>query len=383
MTLEGAINFNETNDYIIYTMNSATTGQYGVVLPKNTVNTLNMLIDLHMKDSFDGVSSGTKTKEQLVQEISDEYLKLKTKYNNAMLVMPVIDSNVYKNAVINSDKQKMFDIEKGIAAITSELYKKLIESGVDKQKIDQKIIIVEKTAEDNNYINWLKEQMPNPNFVEGVKLEEKTEEIFNPFMPTNDIFGAPINNNEVKVESPAATASSTNIFDAQAVQPVAPEVTPVVPVESVANENIPTGIVNSEVPGGNVDIFGTPLNQTNIQPEPPVVPVTQPTEVFATNTNVAPVQTPVEPVVSTPQPSVEAPKPVESAPLEGTMTFSTIANPTVNDVNSTNSETDSSNNVIENKSKGFANLLILLVILVGVTLASIELGKFLYSVYGA
>ena len=33
-------------------------------------------------------------------------------------------------------------------------------------------------------------------------------------------------------------------------------------------------------------------------------------------------------------------------------------------------------------SKGIANLLILLVILVGVTLASIELGKFLYNVYG-
>ena len=46
MTLEGAINLNETNDYIIYTMNSVTSGQYGVVIPKNTNLTMNMLVDV-------------------------------------------------------------------------------------------------------------------------------------------------------------------------------------------------------------------------------------------------------------------------------------------------------------------------------------------------
>ena len=39
------------SDYIIYTMNSATTGQYCMVLPKNIGSTLNMLIDLHMKNN--------------------------------------------------------------------------------------------------------------------------------------------------------------------------------------------------------------------------------------------------------------------------------------------------------------------------------------------
>ena len=37
---------------------------------------------------------------------------------------------------------------------------------------------------------------------------------------------------------------------------------------------------------------------------------------------------------------------------------------------------------MEKKSNGFVNLAILLVILVGVTLVSIELGKFLYNTYG-
>ena len=59
MTLEGAININETDSYIIYTMNSVTTGQYGVVVPKNVTGTLNMLVDLHMKSSFDGVINGS------------------------------------------------------------------------------------------------------------------------------------------------------------------------------------------------------------------------------------------------------------------------------------------------------------------------------------
>ena len=37
---------------------------------------------------------------------------------------------------------------------------------------------------------------------------------------------------------------------------------------------------------------------------------------------------------------------------------------------------------VTKKSNGFVNLAILLVILVGVTLVSIELGKFLYNTYG-
>ena len=129
MTLEGAINLNETTDYIIYTMNSVTTGQYGVVVPKNINGTLNMLVDLHMKGLFDGVSNGTKTKDELVNLITEEYNKLKTKYAEGMLVMPMIDEANFNNTIATGDKQKMFDEVKKIGAITSELYKKLTEAG--------------------------------------------------------------------------------------------------------------------------------------------------------------------------------------------------------------------------------------------------------------
>ena len=72
MTLEGAINFNDTNEYTIYTMNSASAGQYCVVLPKNNNGMYNMLVDLHMKGLFDQVNAGAKTKDDLVGEINTE-----------------------------------------------------------------------------------------------------------------------------------------------------------------------------------------------------------------------------------------------------------------------------------------------------------------------
>ena len=103
MTLEGAVSINETESYSVYTMNSVNTGQYGVVVPKNIVSTLNMLVDLHMKNSFDETSKGIKTKDQLVALITDEYNKLCVKYPNSMLVIPMVDEELYKNAILNND----------------------------------------------------------------------------------------------------------------------------------------------------------------------------------------------------------------------------------------------------------------------------------------
>ena len=154
MTLNGANVFFDTTDYTIYTMNSVNTGRYCVVLPKNNNGTYNMLVDLHMQNAFDSVSNGSKTKEQLVEEIKNEYMGVKTKYNDGILVLPMIDENLYANAVITNDKQKMFDKVKKIGAITSEIYKKLTDDGIDKQKIDQKIIIIIKNNDDINNITF-------------------------------------------------------------------------------------------------------------------------------------------------------------------------------------------------------------------------------------
>lgn len=351
MTLEGAINLSEANDYIVYTMNSATTGQYGIVVPKNIVGTLNMLVDLHMKSSFDGVSNGSKTKEQLVSEITEEYNKLKTKYTDGMLVMPVIDEGGFQTIVNTGDKQKMFDEVKKIGAITSELYKKLTEQGVDKQKIDQKIIIVEKSVEDEKFVNWLKEQSNMANFVDGFKYSElnPVQEVVNPFIGGDSIFGpAPV---QQQVVTPVL--EQTVSIPVMPVENVVPAAQPTVNQTS----NIGVDLFSNTTMGQNTSVASTPVQSTPVQPAPVPVAVEQ-------------------------QPVVEGPKPVDAAMLEGTIAFTPIPNHPNNQVDGvpTNGQ-----EVVENpkNNKGFANLLIIVVILIGVTIASIELGKYLYSVYGA
>lgn len=415
MTLEGAINLNETNDYVVYTMNSITTGQYGVVVPKNVNGTLNMLVDLHMKGSFDGVSTGVMTKEQLVSLIDDEYNKLKVKYADGMLVMPMIDEVVFQNTVLTGDKQKMFDEVKKIGAITSELYKKLTDSGVDKQKIDQKIIIVEKNAEDEKFVLWLKEQMPN--FVDGILYSELgTVQANVDTVASAGLFGAPVSMEEQKNESavtpvvptpasvePVVTQQEVvqpGVFDASTqinvggifdnVAPTVSEValeTPVAPVESVV-QVVPEVVAEAPV---------EPV--VPVAPEIAVQPVVTPAEqsqnngvnLFETTQMSQPVQnvetvnnvvTSTAPVASESAPVVEGPKPVESAMLEGTIAFTPIPNHP-NNVTEPVANVESPVEDTKKGSKGFVNLAILLVVLVGVTLISIELGKYLYDVYGA
>lgn len=382
MTLEGAIKFHEADGYIVYTMNSATTGQYCVVLPKNGSGVMNMLVDLHMKGLFDSVSSGTKTKEQLVEEVGKEYLNVKEKYSNAMLVLPMIEEVGLQSAVQNNDKQKMFDEVKKIGAITSEIYKKLTDSGVEKQNIDQKIIIVEKQDNDVKFVAWLKEQMPN--FVDGVhysELEPKVAPV-NPFMD-NAVTGSDSNSvtTEPVVENPIPSGSS--IFD-NAVSSTSVESNPVPSVTPVPEPVVSTPSLEN----ANVDIFGIPTSVNGVASPTPSV---NPESVVASSTSVDPFVTvapasPVPTVVPEATPTavtdVPQPQPVNNVGLEGTTTFSPIPNLTpVAENNST--VTEEENPEQKNGSKGFVNLIILLVVLVGVTIASVELGKFLYSVYGA
>lgn len=325
MTLSGANTLRETNDYIIYTMNSVATGQYGVVVPKNVSGILNMLVDLHMKNSFDCVVNGSKTKEELISEITEEYTKLKNKYVDGMLVMPMIDETNYQAIVNNGDKQKMFDEVKKIGAITSELYKKLTESGINRQSIDQKIIIVEKDSFDERFVNWLKEQNNMNNFVDGVKYNEIgiSEVNANPFVNAgNNLFGPQVDN-----------SANNNLFASN-----------VTSTQSVVSKPIQN-----------------------------VTPVSQDSSVNNVNTAMGAI------VVNQGQ-AVEGPRPVQGATLDGTITFNPISEQQGN-VDVSSGESTSSD--LAKKSNGFVNLLILAVVLVGVTIVSIELGKYLYSVYGA
>ena len=381
MKLEGANAFSENNLFTIYTVNSMTSGEYAVVMPKEVMGTVNMLIDFHQKSFFDNLISGSKTKDDLMKVLEGEYNFIKNTYANFMLVLPMFDENSYISIVNSKDKQKMFDEVKKIGAITSEVYKKVTESGFNAQNIDQKIIVLEKTNEDTSFVEWLKEQMPN--FVEGLKYQEVKQEAVNPCMGVNPFGPAP-------VENPTSTTvqpSGNSIFDT----PVTPQ--PVVQPEPVVTPTI------AATP--NNDIFGTATSQSSpVQQPSNETPVESTNPIFG---NPTPTQPSVEPTqqvqntmpnigfstptenVSTP---VATPQPINTVDLEGTTAFRPIPGDTTQVQNTNPSsqpvEAKSIEEVQEEHkaSKGIANLLILLVILVGVTLASIELGKFLYNVYG-
>ena len=383
MTLEGANAFCENNLFTIYTVNSMTSGEYAVVIPKNVIGTVNMIIDFHRKELFDQLISGNKTKENLIKEVEVEYNFIKNTYPNFMLVFPMFVENDYISTVNSNDKQKMFDEVKKVGAITSELYKNVTQGGFLAQNINQKIIILSKTNEDIKFIDWLRIQMPN--FVEGLKYVEEKKEEANPFMGVNPFGPAP-------VENPTSTTvqpSGNSIFD-----------TPVTPQPAVQPEPVVTPTIEATP---NNDIFGTSAPQT----PPPVQQSSNETPIENTNSifgNPTPTQTTVEPTqqvqstmpnigfstptenVSTP---VATPQPINTVDLEGTTAFRPIPGDTTqiqnpNPTTATPVEEKSIEEVQEEHkaSKGIANLLILLVILVGVTLASIELGKFLYNVYG-
>lgn len=377
MKLEGANAFSENNLFTVYTVNSMTSGEYAVVMPKEVMGTVNMLIDFHQKSFFDDLISGSKTKDDLMKVLEGEYNFIKNTYANFMLVLPMFDENSYISIVNSKDKQKMFDEVKKIGAITSEVYKKVTESGFNAQNIDQKIIVLEKTNEDTSFVEWLKEQMPN--FVEGLKYQEEKKEVVNPFMGVNPFGPAP-------VENPTSTTiqpSGNSIFDT----PVTPQPAVTPTVEATPNNDIfgnsipqtPTPVQQSsnETPIENTNsIFGNPT---------PTQPTVEPTQqVQSTMPNIG-FSTPTE-NVSTP---VATPQPINTVDLEGTTAFRPIPGDTTqfqnpNPTTATPIEAKSIEEVQEEhkSSKGIANLLILLVILVGVTLASIELGKFLYNVYG-
>ena len=205
-----------------------------------------------------------------------------------------------------------------------------------------------------------------PNFVSSVSMSEFTAINENPFVanePANNIFGAPV------VETPNVTdnvVNNTNVVN----ETVVPNNN--IFNEQPATESVAVPVVETPVQQPVVESNNAVPNIFGEQSVQPAVPVTE---------TVAPV---VE--ASVQQPVVEEPKPVQSVELDKTVTFSpvnenTVAQPITTPVTE-NTEMPAGEGEVARKSNGFVNLAILLVILVGVTLASIELGKFLYNTYG-
>ncbi len=338
MTLEGANNFKENDSNTIYTMNSNQTGQYCVVIPKNTDTKINMLVDLNMKKSFDSLVNNSIDKDTLIKEISDEYDKIVGKYPNSVLVLPMMNTDELSNSIISNDSQKILGETKKIGSITSEIYQKLVNAGIDKGNIDQKIIIVEKTDMDNKFVKWLEDQMPN--FVDGVNYDElggsdnEVASDINPFtgehnQAVEDVFGSA---NDDKKETEAVS----DVLDNSSVD------------ELNVDEN------KNETNLDGVDIVpedGQPVSES------------QPTDDTA----------------------IISPQPISATKLDTTQTLPTVEEKTEENslaepVNNTDDEKVVSE--VDKKSGGFANLLILMVVLVLVTAASIELGKILYNTFG-
>lgn len=379
MTLEGANAFLENENFTLYTVNSLSSGEYAVVMPKSVMGMINVLIDFHQKSNFDALQTGSKTKEDLLNEVNSTYKMVKSTYSNFILVYPMLNEDDYVNVVRSNDKQKLFDEVKKIGAVTSEIYKKITESGMDASKIDQKIIILEKTTEDTDFVTWLKGQMPN--FVEGLKIVEEKKEEVNPFMGMNPFGPAPVQEKVAENTTPSvAPTTGSSIFDNVAPSTPIPPVTPnlVPPVtEEVKPQTVSNDIFASPVANTPVN-EAVPTSNGQVEQQASSNSIFGEPSVSSSSVNNASLNTP---------PTTETPKPVNSVDLEGTTAFRPIPGDTTQVQENMQSLVNEAKSIEEVQaehkgSKGIANLLILLVILVGVTIASIELGKFLYNVYG-
>ena len=375
MTLAGVSAFLENDKFTVYPVNSAVGGQYVAVMPKNVLGNINVLLDLHQKRFFDDLQTGNESKDSLLKEINDSYDFIKNTYQDFILVYPMFVEEEYVSVVNSNDKQKLFDEVKKMGAITSEIYKKVTENGVDASRIDQKIIILEKTSEDSKFVAWLKEQMPN--FVEGLKVGVEKKDEVNPFMGMNPFGPAPVQEKVVEnTTPPVAPTTGSSIFDNVAPSTPIPPVTPN-PVPPITEEVKPQTVSN--------DIFASPVANTPVNEVAPtsngqVGQQSSSDSIFgAPSASSSPVNSAS---LNTPS-AAFAPQPVNHVDLDGTTAFRPIPGDTSVSVEE-QKEMQKVEEVQKNHigSKGIANLLILLVILVGVTIASIELGKFLYNVYG-
>lgn len=362
MTLEGAINFSESNDSNIYTMNSPQTGQYCVVIPKNIDGTLSMFVDINMKSLFDSLINNTITKDQLVEKINEEYKYVRNSYSSGILVLPMLDKALLEGAIGSGDKQKMFDETKKIGGITSEIYRKLTDSGIDKSKINQKIMMIEVGEYDTKFVDWLKSQMPN--FVEGVSLanlkakcDSVSSAVVNPFADVNPFTGE---SSDVGGASAVGKSTTNNSIFGAPQETTSVNSTPVEEVKNPQNQTIPSDIFGSSPSTSITDnnIAGTSVS------EPQVSQNTSKPQISQSEIEPQPVHN-----VSLGDLPV-----VEARPAQSTVTPNPA--PVINDIQ------ESTPNDIDKKSGGFVNLLILLVILVVVTVISIEFGKFLFNTFG-
>ena len=156
----------------------------------------------------------------------------------------MIDSSILSNAVNNSDKQKEFDIIKKIGAVTSEIYSKVSNNGIDKSSISQKIIIVENDDVDVKFLEFLKAQENMSNFVDGVSINSSNDVGINPFTgdvinnssTINSVFGSPVGNTVVNDNVVQSNNSTNDTFEPKPINPSPIEATQVIP--NISNNDV-------------------------------------------------------------------------------------------------------------------------------------------------
>lgn len=277
------------------------------VVPEKIIGKLSLYLDLNLESDYTLLLQGSKTQQQIIEEIAKDYKVLGASYSNSVYVVPNFNINGLSGAMNVNDKQAIFSSISTIGTKTKEIQSVLASKGI---ALDSKINIVVKSEVDKKFALWLQGQ----NIGTGISFEElKNKNNVNPFV-----------NNVNTSSNPFANVGESQIGTSNNVQN--PQIMP---------ENNQFAFSNNNAVGEMKQ------NDANLQ-----------------DTKVIPVPTPVDGAT------------LQGADLDG----QTI------DVNDSALE----NNVKKRKlgNKGYVNIVILMAVLVGVTLLSIQIGKFLYSIYG-
>lgn len=288
-------------------------------VPENIKGTLGLYLDLNMEKDYNELLQGAKTQQQVVEKVGEDYKLLNGTYPSSVYVVPNFNNVNLSNALNTNDKQAIFNAIGGIGNDTKKIQSILASKGI---ALDSKIIVVEKSDTDKQFANWLKEQ----NIGEGVSFGElnKVQNFGNPFVSAQPLQGEVVNN--VSVSS-------------------------------------------------NPPIFGEPVVQSASDPAQGVQQVH-----------------PTQPQMSVPSlqstqviPSVQGPAPVQGVVLENPNLDNTTtlqAQPQGYDMNGPSVAKVRSRKLNNINNRGYVNIVVLMAVIVGVTLLSIQLGKFLYSIYG-
>ena len=291
-------------DFGIYSLNGNDICLF--VVPEKINGNQVLYLDLDNKGDYDEIINGTKSKEQVVDKIEEDYKLLRGTYSNAVYVIPNFDlSNL--NSVLSSeivDKQAVFNSVSSIMGITRKVESVLYSRSIS---IEHTINVVVKSDTDKKFAEWLSSQ----NIGRGIEYESLRNKEQNVITPVEDV---KVTGNPFASVQPVTVVSETS---------------------NVSNEPVP-----------NVD--------TTVKEAEPAV-----------NSEIVPNQS-----VNNVEEKVQGPSPVNNVNLSSPEMA----------VSEQQGMVKARRMKIGNR--GYVNIIILMAVLVGVTLISIQIGKFLYDIYG-